>query len=174
MSVAGVVALLLCALFGWASASKVLRWMSWREALRGYGLSGAAERAVAFGVPAAEACVALLLALRKASLGGAAALTLISLFSLAVLRARNVGGDEVPCGCFGRAGARDYRLLLGRNLLIGALAGGLLVLSNGSAAQPFGIEGRDAVPAVLTAIGLALATWLVWAVTLGLRGRGGG
>ena len=172
MTLAGVIALALCALFAWASAAKVLSWSTWRAALRGYGLAGAGERALAFVVPVAEACVALLVAFGRWSVGGAASLALIAAFSLAVLRARVVGGDDVPCGCFGRAGARDYRVLLGRNLLIGALAASLLLMS-GRAAAPR-LTGGDLVPAVLTAGGLALAAWLLWATGTGLRGRGRG
>ena len=84
MTLASVIALALCALFAWASAAKVLSWSTWRAALRGYGLAGAGERALAFVVPVVEACVALMFAFCCLYVGGSASLSLIAALSLAL------------------------------------------------------------------------------------------
>jgi hypothetical protein len=174
MTVSSALSILLAVIFGWAAAAKLLAWRRWRALLQGYGFEGSVGSLVALGVPAAEAIAAILLLAGGARMGGALALVLISSFSLAVLRARSIQGDKVPCGCFGRADERDYRQLLGRNLLLAVVAGVLLVLHGSGAGDATEVSAPPVVPALLVGVGVTLIAWLVWTVASALRGRGPG
>lgn len=161
--------LVLC--FSWAGLAKLIRFGRWRAALGGYGFSGDVEKVVALGVPFAELGVVALVVLGSARAGGALVLALVALFSLAILQARRVRGDRVPCGCFGGRSERDYRLLLMRNATLGAAAGVMLLLGREGAVRAFPAPGAgDALPAVLTVGGILLAFWMLQHVT-GSLGR---
>jgi hypothetical protein len=154
-TIARVATLLLAVTFAWASIAKLLRWTRWRDAVARYRLGGAALT-TEFAVPAVEAGVAALLLWGDARVGAAASLSLVSIFSLAVLRARAQEGDSLPCGCFGGATERDYRHMLVRNASIAALAA--LVL-----AQPPDLQSpstEEALPAALTLLGACGIAWL--------------
>ena len=163
-------ALLLAAAFGWAAAAKVTRLPAWRIALAGYRLPEGLERVVFAGVPVVEVVVvALLVAGGDAGSAGAAlAVALLGAFSIAVLRARRLQGDRLPCGCFGGSGDRDYRAMLVRNALLGVLAALALVAPDlVTISAP---RSSQAVPVALAAAGLALVVWLAIAAGRAVRG----
>jgi Methylamine utilisation protein MauE len=161
-----VLAALLAATFAWAAAAKLVRWSHWRAALDGYELPRALAAVATIGVPVAEAGAATLLLAGATRAGAAATIALLASFSGALLYARERRGDRLPCGCFGRATDRDYRVLLLRNSLLGLVAAILLArgrdvaLARGWAAP----RGAEVLPAVLVAAGLGLAVWIVWQV----------
>jgi hypothetical protein len=169
--IARIVAIVLAAIFGWAAIAKVLRPKDWTTALAGYGLDVRVKMTAAVLVPAAEAAAAILLITAHA-IGAAFALALVAGFSLAVLRARSVRGSRLPCGCFGASKVRDYRELLARNAVLGALAGVVLVsqrLESLELATP-GIG--DILPVALAAGGLIVALWAARQVMVSLRRKG--
>ncbi len=164
-----VAALVLAVAFGWAALAKVARLQAWRRTLAGYRLPEALERAVLGVVPLAEGTAAVLLVAGDdvTRSGAALVVALLSAFSLAVLRARRIQGDRLPCGCFGGSGRRDYRLMLARNALLGGLAAAVLLVPR---VASFELEAPDAsqvLPAALAALGLALVSWLVLAARKG-------
>jgi hypothetical protein len=164
-------ALVLAVVFAWAALAKVVRFRAWREALAGYRLPAGAERAARPSVPAAEGVtVALLVAGGDATQAGAAlALALVGAFSLAVLRAQRLQGDRLPCGCFGGAGSRDYRLMLVRNGTLGAAAAIALLYPAAGAVQVGAPDASQAVPAALAAVGAGLIAWLAVTFSKGPR-----
>lgn len=169
-----VSSLLLVVTFAWASAAKVLRWRRWRDALARYRLGGALERVALVGVPVAEALVVVLLVMGLVKIGAALVMALISAFSLAVVRARGFEGDRLPCGCFGRATARDYREMLVRNALLAFLAAVVLLIAVVAGARNVTLpypSGGDVVPAALVVAGLAVGVWLLRQVNVSLRRR---
>ncbi len=162
--------LVLC--FSWAGLVKLVRFGRWRAALGGYGFSGDVEKVVALGVPFAELGVVALVVLGPARAGGALVLALVALFSLAILHARRLRGDRLPCGCFGGGSARDYRLLLMRNATLGAAAGAMLLLGREGSLRAFPApDSADALPVILTIGGILLAFWMLQHVAGSLRGR---
>jgi hypothetical protein len=162
-------AVVLVVTFAWASVAKVVAWARWRRAVALYRLGGAAF-AVSVGVPAGEALTALLLLRGWLAPGAAAAIALLSSFSLAIARARLLEGDRLPCGCFGGAATRDARAMLVRNGSLGVLAAGILVAAP-SAAVPRPLPEGIAWPALLAGLGLVLAAWTGWEALASLRGR---
>ena len=161
-----VAAALLAATFAWAVAAKLVRWSRWRAALDGYELPPALTAPASVLVPGAEAGVAVLLLAGATRVGAAVTIALLASFSGALLYARERRGDRLPCGCFGRATDRDYRVLLLRNAALGLVGAVLLTVgrdvtpARGWAAP----SGAEALPAALAAAGLALAGWIVWQV----------
>lgn len=154
--------LLLASAFGWAAVAKTARPRAWSSALNGYRLPRSVATAALVGVPVVEVFVAgLLLVGGDAGRAGAAlGVALLAAFSMAVLRARGLQGDRLPCGCFGGSASRDYRLMLVRNSVLGLVAAAVLVLPE----RPLGLDPpgtADALPAVLVALGLVLVGWLV-------------
>jgi hypothetical protein len=151
----GLGAWVLAASFGWAAAAKLLRREAWTEALRAYGL-GPLGRPATIGVPVLEAGVGVLVVAGLPRSGAVLALGLLIAFSVAILRARGLVGDRLPCGCFGRKGRLDLRLALFRNVALGALAA--LVV-----ATPRGVQdlrwptSSELLPAVMVGVGTILA-----------------
>ena len=163
-TLAFLAALALAAMFGWAAVAKVVWPTGWRAAVGGFGLGGPTEQMVAVGVPVAELAVASTILWGSARAGAALALALLAAFSAAVVRARARQGDRLPCGCFGRVTVRDYRTMLGRNALGGALTA--IVLLSGvqvgileGAVAP---SGPELLPAALICLGTILAGWTLW------------
>jgi hypothetical protein len=167
-------AFLLAAVFAWAGVAKLVRWSNWREGLRRYRF-GPLELPLAAVVPVSELAVVagLVAGLTRAS----AALTLGMLagFSGAVVRARTFEGDQLPCNCFGRSPAHDYRTLLVRNGLLGVPATAILI-----AGEDFYLFGAtpwpstaEAVPVTLVGLGLLLGGWMVRAISTLSSGGGG-
>jgi hypothetical protein len=150
--------------FVWAAAAKVVRFRAWRRALAGYGLHGATERLAAPAVPALEAAAALTLAFVSIKVGAALSLVLLGGFSLAVLRARAQRGNRLPCGCFGRTKARDYRLMLGRNAVL-VIPAAAVLLSEETHGLLFGMEvpaAGEIIPALLAALGIGIVVFVLW------------
>jgi hypothetical protein len=158
-----VAAALLGFTFAWAALAKVVRWSRWREALRAYGLPSGAARVAALAVPVLEAASAALVLAGRTKIGAASTLALLASFSIALLYAQQRRGNRLPCGCFGRATERDYRVMLTRNALLGGLAA-ILLLSAGDvwfAGELSVPSAGDALPVLLVVAGLALCLWLV-------------
>jgi hypothetical protein len=144
--------------FAWSAVAKIVRFGRWRGGLGGYQLRH--EPVLAAVVPALEAAVPALALAGRPQVAGGLALLLLGVFSWAILRARRLGGDRLPCGCFGGSARRDYRLLLGRNVALGVVA----VSALGDPATLPGLHGVDvaeALPALLTLIGALLAVLLL-------------
>jgi hypothetical protein len=155
----GIGGWVLAAIFGWAAAAKVLRREAWIGALQAYGL-GALERSAAIGVPVAEAGVLALVVAGAPRAGALWALALVVAFSAAILRPRARVGDRLPCGCFGRTGRRDVRLVLFRNAAVAGLA--VLVAAAPGGSEPLRWpSGSEILPAVLVAGAAVLAGLLV-------------
>ena len=164
----------LATVFGVAAAGKVLSPRRWRESLTAYRL-GPLERPALVSVPLAEGTVTGLVVAGAAAAASLLALLLLAAFSGAILRARELHGSLVPCGCFGGTRARDFRVLLGRNLALALLAAGVLVTG---ASFPLlrwtrSPGGGELLPAVLVVAGLVLAAWLGRMATVTLRRQPG-
>jgi hypothetical protein len=152
--ITAIPAVAVAAVFVLAAAAKALRWRGWRRGLAAYRVPEAFEGPVAVAVPLAEAAVPAAILAGATGLGVGLALLLLLGFTVAVMLAAARAGDRLPCGCFGRAGSRNVRAILARNLLIGGLAG-VALASDGSPVPSFG--PGDEVPALLTSVGTALA-----------------
>lgn len=162
-TLAAVAAVSLAALFAWAAAAKAAWPDGWRGAVAGFGL-GRAEPFVILGVPVVELAVAVTIVWGSARAGAALALTLLAAFSAAVVRARPLRGDRLPCGCFGRATVRDYRAMLARNAAGGGLAA-IVVLAgprSGIAEPGAAPSVPELIPAALMCLGAAIAGWTLW------------
>ena len=156
-------AVLLAASFGWAVVAKVIRFPAWRAALPSYGLSSSSEKGAAVTVPFLEALVVVVLLGISVKAGGSFALALLAIFSLAILRARARRGDRLPCGCFGGKGERDYKALLLRNALLGALSALCITFGEreGLVAGASAPEPADVFPVMATLVGVLLAAWTI-------------
>lgn len=155
-----VAPLALALVFGWAALAKWTRSSRWRETLRVYALPKRLEILALSTVPTAEATVPVLGLSGQTKQMAALAVVLLIVFSAAVLSARFRHGAELPCGCFGRGGVRDYRALLLRNLVLSIAA---ITILAGQPSRPLldGLRGphvREVVPAMLVLAGLVLAT----------------
>ena len=119
--------LLLCATFGWAAVVKLLRYERWTAIVDRYALPSFLGTIAKPGVPLAEVAIAVTGVFVSQRVGAAAALAALALFSLAVLRARAINGDKLPCGCFGGSEERHYRTMILRNALLSTLAATVLL-----------------------------------------------
>jgi len=166
-----ILAAVLSVVFAWSACAKLLRVQEWFAALAAYRLPGPLERTARVAVPVVELLVPTLFVVGNVRAGAALVVALVGTFSLAVLRARSLEGDRVPCGCFGRAKVRDYRLLLVRNSILGALAAALL-LAGEDVALFDGVgapNSSEFVPVTLSVMGLLAAGWAVWAAGSSFR-----
>jgi hypothetical protein len=127
-------------------------------------------------VPAAEFAVVAFVVMGATRAGAALTVALIAGFSFALVRARASGELEdgrLPCGCFGRAKARDYRLMLVRNALLGAVAA-VLLLSGRNTRFLEGVsapERGELLPALLGLAGVLLGGWLIYESAAAFKGR---
>ncbi len=161
----------LAVVFTWAALAKTIRPRRWRADLERYGLPPRLSSWVVPTVPAAEACLALALLMGFNRIGGIGALVMLALFTLALLRARSVVGDRVPCGCFGRGPTVSVRAAVARNAALAAVA--VVAMARGSSAGlalPPVPGGRDALPLLLAVGGLVAAAFTGWTVRRLLRG----
>jgi len=154
---------LLGGVFAWSAVAKPLNFHDWRAALSRYAIPEPVTKAVLIGVPIAELAVPLLFVAGETLAAAALSLTLLSAFTLAVLRARRAAGDKLPCGCFGKLKKRDYRVTLVRNALLGFTAAVVLVdgkefaLFDGFALP----QGSELLAGLLLVVGVAVCGWLV-------------
>jgi hypothetical protein len=152
----------LALVFGWAAMSKWARFPAWRATLRGYGLSRPLEGLALGAVPVAESAVSVLALSGQTRQSAALAAMLLIVFSAAVVRARVSHGRKLACGCFGRRSTTDYRMLLFRNAVLGAAAAAVLSGKSGPLLERLrGPHLREAVPAALVLVALALTTVVV-------------
>lgn len=164
----------LALVFLWSGAAKIVRRSAWTDALRGYRLPRAVTALAAPGVVAAEWSIAALLVAGATRVGSALALAMLSAFSLAVLRARALRGDRLPCGCFGGRDERDYRAMLARNVILGGAAAFMLVADRDLPV----LEGMrvprtsELVPAGLIVVAAIVGVWMLMRVFASSR-RGG-
>ena len=165
-----IAAILLATTFVAAGAAKLFRYPRWRSALDEYRLPGRLTGWIAAGVPAAELVVAAILVMLSQTVGAAAALVLLALFSAAIARVAVVRGRRVPCGCFGGDRARDYRMLLGRNALL-CVAAAIMLLRGNKSSLVASISSADVVPIVLVTAGVGLIVVLASQMSGSLRGR---
>jgi hypothetical protein len=169
-----VVSVLLASTFAWAALAKVVRWARWRDALSGYELPRVVRSSAAPAVPIAEAGVAAMLLVGQTRAGAALSVALLTSFSGALLLARERRGNRLPCGCFGRATERDYRVLLARNGVLGMLSA--ILLTAGRDVAPAegwtAPAGGDLLPALLVTAGIVVVAWTVWQVTSSFSQKG--
>jgi hypothetical protein len=160
--------------FAWSAAAKLASPRRWVRALEEHRLGTGVVGVARVGVPAAEALVPVLalLGLRRAS--AAVALGLLVVFSIEIVRVRLLVGRDVACGCFGERTTRPASTQLLRNVSLAALAtiAGTMTDDAPVLEWPGVPQGRDAVPAVLAVVGLAVAVFAAWRSTAWLaRGR---
>lgn len=153
---------ILATVFAWAGTAKLVRWKTWRDGLRRYRL-GVAEVPATVGVPILELAIVAGLVAGFSRAAASLTLALLAGFCLAVLRARSITGDRLPCNCFGGDSAQDYRTMLVRNGLLGIPAAVLLI--RGSDFFLFGDtrlpSASDVIPLVLVGMGIVLAAWML-------------
>jgi hypothetical protein len=161
--VAPLAAAVLGAAFGWSAGAKIARPASWRRVLAADGLPPWVQRTSVIGVPVAEVAIVGLVVVGMHRTAGIVALAILAVFSAAILQARRRFGNVVACGCFGTSIARDYRILLLRNVL---LAGGAWIAALGGIDAPrISVPGLptagDALPAALAVTGIVVAAWML-------------
>lgn len=162
-------AILLATTFVAAGAAKLIRYPRWRSALDEYRLPSVLTGSIAVGVPAAELGVVVLLVSLSLTVGAAASLALLALFSAAIARVAAIRGRRVPCGCFGGDMSRDYRLLLGRNALL-STAGAVILFAGSEGSLVDSVSGSDLLPLALVTAGVAVIVLLATQLAGSLRG----
>ncbi len=165
-------AILLALVFAWAGLAKVAQPRQWRDALGRYSLPAAVRVAALILTPLAELVAVALIMTGQTRAAGAWTLGLIAIFCLALMRARQLQGDRLPCGCFGRTSERDYRLLLLRNAAL-ALPALLLIRAPADVVffDGFGFRPPDTLPTILVALGVGVALWTALQASHALRRR---
>lgn len=154
--------------FAWAAGYKIVRFARWRSALEPYGLPRPLRSISAVSVPLAEGSVVALLLTGNVRAGAALAVGLLGLFSAALLRARALQGDRLPCGCFGRTQERDYRVLLLRNALLTLTCAIVLLFAAGADAS-VDVGAGDLAPVTLVVAGIGLIGWMATQAATAMR-----
>lgn len=162
-------AILLATTFVAAGAAKLIRYPRWRSALDEYRLPRVLARSIALGVPIAELGVVILLVSLSLTVGAAASLALLALFSAAIVRVAVIRGRRVPCGCFGGDRSRDYRLLLGRNALL-CIASAAILLAGTEGSLADSVSGSDLLPFAFVTAGAGVIVLLATQLAGSLRG----
>ena len=169
---ARIAGLLLAGAFAWAAVAKVFVYRRWRQIVTRYGLPSGLDAVIAPVVPVGEAAIATTIVGFEPRVGAAAALAALSLFSFAIVRARSITGDRLPCGCFGGGEDRHYRTMLWRNAALGGLAAVVLFARPQHVlTRPSFPTGAELIPAALVVVGVALALWTALQALGVFRGR---
>lgn len=164
----------LASMFAWATASKVVGWRRWLRALAAHDVSPALERRAAWAVPVTEAFVPMLIVAGLPRLAALWSVTLLTVFSFAIIRARRRLGGRVPCGCLGGRDPVDVRAALARNLALIATAAFVFARAPvvPAIAWPGVPTAGDVLPATLTFGALAASALVTWRASGWLaRGR---
>jgi len=160
------------AAFGWAAVAKFARFDRWRRALTAYRLPRI-EFVASLGVPIVELTVVTLVVVGPLPVAGALALALLAGFSAAILRAQSLGGNRLPCGCFGSANERDFRLMLLRNALLALPAAVLSVSGELSLLDRLAsMRSADVLPLLLVVLAIGLLGWMIRGLTGSISTRG--
>ncbi|HWC13902.1 MAG TPA: MauE/DoxX family redox-associated membrane protein [Actinomycetota bacterium] len=161
-ALARIASIFLAGAFLWAGASKLVTYSRWRGIVRRYALPSPVRSVSTLVVPLLELGVAFLIVLVSPRGGAAVALANLCLFSLAVLRARSLNGDKLPCGCFGGAEERHYATMLWRNFALALLVAVVLRGPEAPITAGASLPGRgDMIPAALTLVGAAVVVWML-------------
>jgi hypothetical protein len=150
---------------------KVLRAERWRLDLVSYRLNRPLRAAGFLLLPWVEVGIAGALVAGAARTGAVLAIGLLGIFGIAIVRARLLlGTDKLGCGCFGGVRMHDYRLLLGRNVALAALAV-VVVFSerDPSAARGLDLGGSSALLWLMLALALIAVAWVLWQASLRMR-----
>jgi Methylamine utilisation protein MauE len=171
--IARLAAIVLALTLGWAGVAKAVRFVPWRSSLVGYRLPRSVFPFVLLGLPILELATAALLLTSYTRTGAAMALALVAAFSAAIVRARAITGDRVPCGCFGETKTRDYRSMLVRNAALALAAAVVMVRGEGGGplqgfAPP---RAGELLPAALVIVGVAFVALVAWQAALMSRGH---
>lgn len=167
---ARVASVLLALAFGGAALAKLVNFASWRAVLGRYGLPQRSRGIVSVATPAIELAIATVILFVSPRIGAVIAIGALALFSLAILNARTLNGDKLPCGCFGRSSERDYKTMLVRNSVLSAVAAAVLLSETGmESALLSAPTGADAVPALLALAGFVLILWVAWHASTSMR-----
>lgn len=171
-TIARIASIALAVAFGWAGLTKLVSFKRWSEVLNRYGLPKPVRPVVSMVTPLVEFAISAMLILGVTRAGAITALIALALFSLAILRARSINGDRLPCGCFGGANKRDYKTMLLRNAALGVLAS-MALLTDGDlgTAWPSAPVTEQMLPAALTVVGTIFILWIAWQASVSLRGR---
>ena len=169
---ARVASIVLAVAFAWAGTAKLLTYRRWRAALERYELPGPFQIIIAPVVPVAELAIAAVILFVSPRVGTIASVGAIAAFSLAIMRARALHGDRLPCGCFGGSSERNYQTMIVRNAALGTLATIVLIsrIRTGIGLPP-APTAADAVPVALVIVGCAVGLWTALHVASSLRRR---
>lgn len=152
--------ILLAVAFAWAAVAKITAFRRWQQVLERYGLPKPVRMVAGPAVPVFELVIAVISLLVSPRIGAIAAVAALAAFSLAIMRARTLQGDRLPCGCFGGSSERNYQTMIVRNAILGTLATIVLVSGLDSAiGLPSAPTASDALPVGLMVVGGALAIW---------------
>jgi hypothetical protein len=169
-TIARIASFLLAGAFAWASVAKLSDLGAWRNVLGGYGIPERARPPLVIGVPLFELAIAVVIVLVSVEIGAVLSVIALAAFSLAILRARSLNGDRLPCGCFGASNVRDYKTMMLRNAFLGLLAA-LVLVSDATAVRPSLPGAGETVPAALALGGIALIAWVARQTSVSLRRR---
>jgi hypothetical protein len=169
---ARIASILIAGAFAWAAGSKLLGYRRWRNVLDRYGLPQPLRAVSAPTVPLVELAIAVTVLVVSPRIGAIAAVAVLAVFSLAIMRARALQGDRLPCGCFGGTSERNYQTMIVRNVLLGTLATivGVSDIATGIG-LPSAPTAADTLPVVLVIAGCALALWTGIQAASSLRRR---
>ena len=159
--------LLLACVFGLAGVAKLLDRAGTRQAVQGFGVPPRVVGAVAVVVPLVElAIAALLVPAATARWGALAAVALLAVFCVAIVRALR-SGLTPDCNCFGGLSQTEVgRGTLFRNLLLGGVAG---LAAVGASDPPIGAlhwvtapAARDRPVLIVLVSCVAILGWVCW------------
>ena len=163
--------ILLALAFAWAAVAKIVAYRRWQQVLERYGLARPLRMAAAPAVPLFEVTIAAVTLFVSPRIGAIAAVAALAVFSLAIMRARALQGDRLPCGCFGGSSERNYQTMVVRNAVLGALATIVLISRIESTIDLPAPTASEALPVGLVVLGAALAIWTGLQASTYLRHR---